>query len=129
MDKATTLSAPLGRLLLSVIFLLAGSSKVTGAEGTIQYIAAHGLPFPQLAYVVALIVEIGGGLLILIGYQARAAAAVLALFCVVTAIFFHFDPADQGQMTNFLKNLAIAGGFLQIVAHGAGAWSLDNRKG
>lgn len=129
MDKATMLSAPLGRLLLSIIFLLAGSSKVTDAGGTIQYIAAHGLPFPQLAYVVALVVEIGGGLLILVGYQARIAAAVLALFCVVTAIFFHFAPGDQGQMINFLKNLAMAGGFLMIVAHGAGAWSLDNRKG
>lgn len=128
MDKATTLAGPLGRVLLCFIFLLAGYGKATAPQGTIEYIASHGLPLPQVAYAVALAVELGCGLLVLIGYQARLAALVLAGFCIVTGIAFHYQPADQAQMINFMKNLAMAGGFLQIVAHGAGALSIDNRK-
>ncbi|HEY4343504.1 MAG TPA: DoxX family protein [Parvibaculum sp.] len=128
MDKANTLSAPLGRLLLAVLFLLAGFGKVMDPAGTIGYIASHGLPLPQVGYAIALATEIGGGLLILVGYKTRLVAAVMAAFTIATAIFFHNDFADQAQMTNFLKNLAIAGGFLQLVAHGAGAFSIDNRK-
>lgn len=128
MEKAMTLAGPLGRLLLCVMFLLAGLNKIADPHGTIEYIAAHGLPFPPLAYAVALAVELGGGLLILIGYQTRIVAAGMAVFCIVTALGFHNNFADQMQMTNFLKNIAIAGGFLQLVAHGAGAWSVDNRR-
>lgn len=129
MDKAITLSAPLGRLLLALLFLLAGLGKAADPAGTIQYIASGGLPFPQLGYALALAVELGGGLLILVGYQTRYVAAAMALFSVVTAVAFHSNFADQAQMVNFLKNLAIAGGFLQLVANGAGALSIDNRKG
>lgn len=129
MDKAITLSAPLGRLLLAVLFLLAGAGKAADPAGTIGYIASHGLPLPQLGYAIALAAEIGGGLLILVGYQTRLVAAGMALFSIATAVFFHNDFADQAQMTNFLKNLAIAGGFLVLVANGAGALSIDNRKG
>ncbi|MDR3500859.1 MAG: DoxX family protein [Parvibaculum sp.] len=128
MDKATTLAGPLGRVLLCFIFLLAGYGKATAPQGTIEYIASHGLPLPQIAYAVALAVELGCGLLVLVGYQARLAALVLAGFCIVTGIVFHYQPGDQAQMINFMKNLAMAGGFLQIVAHGAGALSVDNRK-
>jgi putative oxidoreductase len=128
MDKATTLAGPLGRVLLCFIFLLAGYGKATAPQGTIEYIASHGLPLPQVAYAVALAVELGCGLLVLVGYQARLAALVLAGFCIVTGIVFHYQPGDQAQMINFMKNLAMAGGFLQIVAHGAGALSVDNRK-
>jgi putative oxidoreductase len=81
-----------------------------------------------LAYVIALVVEIGGGLLLLIGYRARLAAAALALFTVAAAIFFHGNFADQNQMIHFIKNLAIAGGLLQVVATGASALSLDGRR-
>ena len=79
MDKAITLSAPLGRLLLAVLFLLAGFGKATNPAGTIEYIASHGLPFPQIGYVIALVAEFGGGLLILIGYRTRIVAALMAL--------------------------------------------------
>lgn len=128
MDKATTLAGPLGRVLLCFIFLIAGFGKATAPQGTIDYIASHGLPLPQVAYAVALAVELGCGLLVLVGYQARLAALVLAGFCIVTGIAFHYQPGDQAQMINFMKNLAMAGGFLQIVAHGAGALSIDNRN-
>ncbi|MCE9651073.1 MAG: DoxX family protein [Parvibaculum sp.] len=129
MDKAITFSAPLGRLLLAILFLLAGFGKIANPASTIEYIASHGLPLPQLGYAIALAAEIGGGLLILVGYKTRLIAALMALFSIATAVFFHADFADQAQMTNFLKNLAIAGGFLQLVANGAGALSIDNRKG
>lgn len=129
MDKAITLSAPLGRLLLATLFLLGAVGKVADPAGTIAYISSHGLPLPQLAYVIALAAEIGGGLLILVGYKTRLIAALMAAFTIATAVFFHNDFADPSQVTNFLKNVAITGGFLQLVAHGAGALSIDNRKG
>ena len=87
-----------------------------------------GLPFAPLGFAVAIAVEIGLGLLLLVGYQARPVALLLAGWCVVTAIFFHRNFADQNMMIHFLKNLMIAGGLLQIVHFGAGRLSLDNRK-
>lgn len=115
----------LGRLLLSIIFILGGVGKLSAPGPTIAYIGAGGLPFPDLAYYVAVAVELGGGLLILFGFQTRLAAIVLAGWCVVTGVIFHFHPGDQGQMINYMKNLAMAGGFLQLFAVGAGAWSVD----
>jgi len=120
--------APLiGRLLLAAIFLLSGISKVFAPGPTQAYIESAGLPAPLLAYIVALVVEIGGGILLVIGYQARLAALALALFCVVAAFGFHHNFADQNQMIHFLKNLAIAGGLLQVFAFGPGGFSLDRR--
>ncbi|PTQ12681.1 LysR family transcriptional regulator [Sphingomonas oleivorans] len=118
-----------GRVLLSAIFLLSGFGKLTAASATIGYIASAGLPAPKLAYAVALLVELGGGLLLLAGYRARLVALALAGFSVVTALGFHADFADQNQMIHFLKNFAIAGGLLQVAAFGAGAISLDGRAG
>lgn len=114
----TSFAAPaaqlLGRLLLALIFLSAGWGKVGAPDGTIAYITAHGIPLPRLAYYAALVVELGGGMAILLGFQTRLAALLLATFCVVTGVIFHFQPGDAGQMTNYLKNLAMAGGFLQL---------------
>jgi len=117
----------IGRLLLAAIFLLSGVNKVFAPGPTQAYIASAGLPVPLLAYIVALVVEIGGGILLLIGYQARWAALALALFTVVAAFGFHSNFADQNQMIHFLKNLALAGGLLQVFAFGPGALSLDKR--
>ena len=86
-----------------------------------------GLPFPSLALAICVAVELGGGVLLIAGFKARTVAAVLALFCLVTALTFHSNFADQNQMINFLKNIMMAGGLLQIVAFGAGALSIDNR--
>jgi putative oxidoreductase len=116
-----------GRLLIGLPFALGGLSKLAAYGPTTAMIAAAGLPIPPLAFTVAVAVELGGGLLLVAGYQARVVASVLAFFCLVTAFSFHNNFADQNQMFHFLKNVMMAGGLLQIVAFGAGAISLDNR--
>jgi putative oxidoreductase len=118
----------LGRVFLAALFLMSGLSKLGAAAATTGYIASAGLPLPGVAYALTLVIEIGGGLLLLIGFQARAAAAVLALFTVVAAILFHSNFADQNQAIHFLKNVAIAGGLLQVGAMGAGRLSFDARR-
>lgn len=118
----------LGRVFLAALFLMSGLSKLGTAVATTSYIATAGLPLPAVAYALTLVAEIGGGLLLLIGFHARLAAAVLALFTVAAAIFFHNNFADQNQAVHFLKNFAIAGGLLQVAAVGAGRWSLDARR-
>ena len=120
--------ALVGRILLSTIFLISAVGKLTAPAGTIGYIAAAGLPLPQLAYVLAVAIELLGGLALIAGYQTRIAAAALAVFCVAAAFGFHGNLGDQNQFVHFLKNLAIAGGLLQLIAFGAGPWSLDARR-
>ncbi|HEY4074046.1 MAG TPA: DoxX family protein [Herbaspirillum sp.] len=117
-----------GRLLIAIIFLLSGFGKITAPEATQGYIASVGMPAPLLAYIGAVIVELGGGILLLIGYRVRVVAAIMAIFTVIAALFFHHAFGDQNQMVHFLKNLAIAGGLLQVVAFGAGAFSIDSRR-
>jgi putative oxidoreductase len=117
----------LGRLLLGLPFAMSGFGKLAAYGKTTAMIAAAGLPVPPLAYAVAVIVELGGGLLLVAGYQVRAAALVLAVFSIAAASSFHNNFADQNQMIHFLKDVMMAGGLLQITAFGAGAFSLDNR--
>ena len=117
-----------GRILLAALFLISGLAKIGAFDATTAYIASAGLPFPVLAYAATLAVEIGGGLLLIVGFQARPVAAALALFTVAAAIFFHNNFSDQNQAIHFFKNLAIAGGLLQVVAAGAGRFSLDARR-
>ncbi|WP_248448008.1 DoxX family protein [Sinorhizobium meliloti] len=117
--------ALIGRLLLAAMFILSGFGKLGDPSGTIGYIASAGLPLPPVAYAVALAVEIGAGILLVLGHRARWVALILAAFTLASAIGFHTDFADQNQMIHFMKNLAITGGFLQIAAFGAGAFSLD----
>ena len=114
----------LGRILLGVPFVMSGLSKLGAYAATTGYIASVGLPAPQLAFIVAVATELGGGLLLLSGYRARLVSVLLAVFCLVTALFFHHNFADQNQMIHFLKNVMIAGGLLQITYYGAGARSL-----
>lgn len=128
-SEVTQASASLiGRILLSAIFILSGMSKLAAPAMMIGYIGSVGLPFPQLALALAVIVEIGGGLALIAGYRTRTVAAVLALFSVVTALAFHSALADQNQFIHFFKNIAMAGGLLQVVAFGAGRFSLDARR-
>ena len=129
LESAAPYLATLGRLLLAAIFLISGFGKVTAAAGTIGYIAQAGLPAPTLAYAVALLIELGGGVLLVVGYQAQLVAAALAVFSLVTAFAFHADFGDQNQTIHFLKNIAIAGGLLQVVAFGAGRLSVDRSAG
>ena len=127
-NSAQSVLPLIGRILLAVLFLLSGLSKLGNPAGTQGYIASAGLPFPVLAFVVSAVVEIGGGALLLIGYRTRLAAVALAIFTVAAAVFFHHAFGDQNQMIHFMKNLAITGGLLQVIAFGAGAFSLDNRR-
>ena len=119
----------LGRIMIGAPFVMSGLGKLAAYAATVGYIASVGLPLPPLAFVVAVLTELGGGLLLLSGYRARAVSLAMALFCLVTAMFFHHNFADQNQMIHFLKNVMMAGGLLQIAYFGAGAFSLDMRSG
>jgi putative oxidoreductase len=115
----------LARLFLAALFVQAGFSKLTDPAGTIGYIAHVGLPFPTLAYAIALVAEIGGGIAIVLGLFTPVVALALAVFTVATAFGFHYPMSDMSQFINFWKNMSITGGFLALAANGAGAWSLD----
>ena len=117
-----------GRILLAILFILSGLFKLAAPAATQGYIASVGVPAPLLAYLVAVVVELGGGVLLLVGYRVRFAATVLALFTVAAALLFHHALGDQNQFIHFMKNLAITGGLLQVIAFGAGSFSLDNRR-
>jgi putative oxidoreductase len=119
--------AAVGRLLIAAIFLISGLGKIATPALTQGFIASARLPFPLLAYLVAIVIEVGGGILLILGYQSRIVASVMAVFTVAAALGFHRDFADQNAMAHFLKNISIAGGLLQIVAFGAGSFSLDGR--
>jgi putative oxidoreductase len=118
----------IGRILLAAIFVLSGFGKLMAPAATIAYIQSTGLPFATLGLVIAIAVELGGGLLLAAGYKTRLVAAVLAAFSIVTGLAFHHAIGDQNQMIHLLKNFAMAGGLLQVAAFGAGAYSIDNRK-
>jgi len=122
MEKYVNLA---GRVLLAHIFLLAGINKITGYSGTQGYMEAMGVPGMLLPLVILL--EIGGALALIAGWQTRLAAYALALFSIVSALIFHSNFGDQMQMILFMKNWAMAGGLLVLAANGAGAYSLDNR--
>ena len=128
MTDSTRYFPTIGRILIGGIFAMSGLTKVFAYAGTTAMITAAGLPFAPLGWAAALAVEIGLGLLLLLGWRARPAAAALALWCLATAVFFHRNFADQNMMIHFLKNLMIGGGLLQIVHFGAGAFSLDARR-
>lgn len=132
----TSLQNPLtlvGRILLALLFIPAGVSKLTGFAGTVGYIASKGVPFSELAAGAAIGIELGLGLLLLVGFQARWAALGIALFTFVVSFIFHNFwalPADQVLMNQqaFFKNMAIVGGLLTVAAWGAGRWSMDAKR-
>lgn len=117
-----------GRILLSFMFVMSGAQKLGAHDAIVQYIASSGMPLPAHAYIGAVIVELGGGLLLLVGYQARFAALALSLFTLLAAVFFHTNFADQTQTIMFMKNFTIIGGLLMVAAHGAGGLSIDGRR-
>jgi putative oxidoreductase len=132
-DKLQNPLALAGRLLLALLFLPAGISKLTGFAGTVDYISSVGLPMPQVAAALAVVVEIVGGVALVAGYGTRLAAIVLALFTLVASFFFHAYwalPADQQMIPQllFFKNIAVVGGLLTLAAWGAGAWSMEARR-
>ncbi|MHB8817231.1 MAG: DoxX family protein [Steroidobacteraceae bacterium] len=116
-----------GRALIGIPFIFSGLGKLAAYTATVGFIGSVGLPLPQLGWLIAVVVELGGGTLLLLGYRAKVVASVLGVFAVATAVFFHRNFADQNQMINFLKNLMILGGLLQVVYFGSGPLSLDAR--
>ena len=127
-NSTQTAFALIGRVLLAAIFILSGASKLADPAGTIGYIASAGLPFPKLAFVGAAAVELLGGLALVVGYRTRYAALALSVFSLAAALAFHSALADQNQFIHFFKNIARAGGLLQVAAFGAGRFSLDARR-
>lgn len=127
-DVTQASASLIGRVLLSAIFILPGCSKLAAPAMMVGYISSVGLPLPQLALALAIVVEIGGGLALIAGYRTRTVAAVLAVFSLFTALAFHNALGDQNQFIYFFKNIAMAGGLLQVVAFGAGRFSLDARR-
>ena len=117
----------IARILISTLFLLNGIFKINNYEGTIVWMESFDIPSALL--IPAIILEVLGPILIIIGYQTKIAAALLSLFCIATAIIFHNDFSNQMQLTSFLKNIALAGGFLFLVVNGAKELSLDKKFG
>lgn len=115
----------LGRILIALIFVMAGFNKITGFEGTVGYIASKGLPLPEMLAIGAIIVELGGGLMLIAGWYTRWAAAAIFVFTAMTAVLFHnfwaMPPEEaQNQMINFMKNISIMGGLLYVMVYGNG---------
>ena len=123
MNKLYDFGELAGRILISAIFILSGFSKITGYAGTQGYMESMGVPGMLLPLVI--VTELGGGILVVLGLWTRFAAFALAGFSGLAALLFHANFADQMQMILFMKNFAMAGGFLFLVAHGAGAFSID----
>ena len=115
----------IGRILISALFLLNGIFKISNYNGTIGWMESFGMP--GILLIPAIILEIAGPVLIIIGYKTKLAAGLLSLFCITTAFIFHNDFANQMQLTSFLKNVALAGGFLILFVNGAKGFSLDNK--
>ena len=116
----------LGRIFISALFLISAFNKVFNLEGSISWMEGFGVPgffiYP------AIVIEIILPVLVIVGYKARLAAGVLAIFCLMTAFLFHFDFSNQTQLVSFLKNIGLAGGFLFIVANGTKNWAVDKEK-
>jgi putative oxidoreductase len=119
---------PLGRILIAALFVISGFDKLMDTGGTAGYIASQGLPMPQVLVWVAIIIELLGGLMLVVGYKVRAAVLVLFLFTIVATVVFHPWWADPSQQNDFLKNVAILGGLLYVAAHGAGKLAMDKEE-
>lgn len=127
MAGITTLAELIGRILISIMFLLSGLNKIGGYAGTQAYMESMGVPGMLLP--LAIIVEVVGAIAVIVGWFTRWFALALAGFCILAALLFHSNFDDRMQIIMFMKNIAIAGGFLVIFAYGAGKLSLDNKLG
>ena len=116
----------LSRIFISLLFLINGYFKITNYDGTLEWMEGYNVP--GILLIPAIILEFAASILIIVGYKTKIAAFLLAAFCMTTALIFHADFSSQIQITSFLKNIALAGGFLLIVVNGAKKYSLDNIK-
>ena len=129
MSKNTDALAFVGRCLMAVMFLMSGFGKVVAPAATIAWITSTGLPMPAVGYAVSIVIEVGGGILPVLGWQTRILGVILSLFAIATAFIFHRNFADQHQLFHFLKNIAVMGGLFQLMAFGAGNFSAWMRGG
>jgi putative oxidoreductase len=126
-------AAALGRILIALIFVVSGLEKLAGFGGTVAYITAKGIPFPELAAALTIALEVGGGICLMLGWKVRLVAALFFLWLIPTTLVFHafsgMDPAQaQNQETHFLKNVSIMGAMAMLFAFGPGAFSVDRRR-
>ena len=128
LEKYGDHAALVGRILYASMFLLFGYGKITAYGGTVSYMGSLGLPAPSLFTLLAIVIEIGGGLLMLVGYQTRLVALGLGIFLLVAAFIGHSQFGDPDQFQHFMKNIALVGGSLAFVASGAGAYSVDGKR-
>jgi len=128
LEKHNDITLLVSRVLLSAVMTLYGYFKLTGYAGTVVYMEKQGLPAPALFAVLAIVIELVGGLLILFGYQTRLAALGCAIYIFVAALIAHHNFADGNQLAHFMKNMAITGGFLALMVCGGGPYSVDGRK-
>lgn len=133
MDTLNRYGPLVGRILIALIFVVSGFGKITGFEGTVGYIASKGLPLPEFAAMAAVIIELGGGLMVVFGWKARWAAAAMFVFTAVAALIFHnfwAVPAaqSQNQMIHFMKNVSMLGGLLYVIVYGSGPLSVDSSR-
>ena len=126
MEKVTEYANPLSRVLIALIFIMFGLNKIFNYSATSAWMEAMGAPSFLLPFVILL--EVIGGVAIVVGWQTRWIALALAGFCILSALIFHSNFTDQNEMANFMKNIAIAGGFLLLFVNGPGDWSLDKRE-
>jgi len=127
----TSLQNPLsfvGRILLALLFIPAGWSKIAGFDKTVGYIASKGVPLPDAAAAIAIVIELSLGVLLAVGFQTRWAALGIAVFTVVISFIFHPFWAEPSQAQAFFKNIAVVGGLLTVAAWGAGGWSIDSGR-
>jgi putative oxidoreductase len=115
----------IARIFISLIFLLSGISKIGNYEGTVGWMESLGMS--GIFLIPAIILEIGAPILIMVGYKVKISAALLSIFCIITAIIFHSDFSDQMQFISFMKNIGLAGGFLFLVVNGVKDFSLDRK--
>jgi putative oxidoreductase len=125
MQGTENIATLVGRVLMSLLFVTSGWGKLLAAAAVQEMFAKQGLPMVQAVWLLAVVIELGGGLLILVGLLTRPAAFIAACWCVATALVAHTNFADRAQEIQFYKNMGLTGGFLYIAAFGAGAWSLD----
>jgi len=126
-NRHQDLIALLGRVLLAMLFIVSGYSKISGYDGSMGYMASHGLPMVSILLPLTILVELGGGLLIVLGLLTRPVAVILFLFLIPVTLVFH-TAGDAGNNIHFLKNLSIMGGMLFLAMHGPGALSLDAHR-
>lgn len=121
-------AAPIGRWFIGILFILSVGKKIAAPAATIVMLGELGLPGASAFYALAVLGELGGTLMLVLGWKTRIGAVVLVAFTVVATLLVHMHPSDPAQMTHVFKNLAIIGGLLQVLVLGGGAWALDNRS-